>query len=79
MIAVNIVLIALGIYLLLGFLFAIPFIIKGVIKIDEGAHGSGWGFRIIIIPGTIVFWPFLLKKWMHTDKMRKVMIKPAEE
>ena len=66
MIVVNIALMALGIYLLLGFLFAIPFIIKGVLQIDEGAHGSGWGFRIIIIPGTMVFWPLLLKKWMRT-------------
>ena len=58
-------------YLLMGLLFAIPFVIKGVTRIDEGASGSGWGFRLIIIPGTIVFWPFLLKKWMKKTHAAK--------
>lgn len=53
------------IYLLAGLVFAIPFVIKGVQRIDEGAHGSSVGFRIIILPGVIVFWPLLLKKWIR--------------
>ena len=64
MILVEIFLVLLVIYLAAGFVFAIPFVIKGVDKIDEGAHGSGIGFRLIIIPGTIVFWPLLLRRWM---------------
>lgn len=62
---VTIILIVIAVYLVAGLLFAIPFVIKGVTKIDEGAHGSTWGFRIIIIPGTIVFWPLLSRKWRH--------------
>jgi len=50
-------------WLICGLLFAIPFVIKGVNAVDEGAHGSSTGFRIIIIPGVMVFWPLLLKKW----------------
>jgi hypothetical protein len=61
---VQILLIIVAIYLTCGFVFMIPFIIKGVDVIDEGAHGSSIGFRIIIIPGTIVFWPLLLRKWI---------------
>jgi len=57
------------IYLLFGLLFAIPFVIKGVGKIDEGAKDSTIGFRIIIIPGVIVFWPFLLWKWINVKTM----------
>ena len=60
---VYIILIIVAIYLFAGLVFAIPFVIKGVTQIDEGAIGSKWGFRLIIIPGTIVFWPVLLKKW----------------
>lgn len=67
----NYILILIGIYLLIGFLFAVPFVVKGVTKMDEGAHGSSWGFRLIIVPGTIVFWPFLLKKWMAASKKNK--------
>jgi hypothetical protein len=65
---VNSILLAVALYLLCGFLFAIVFLIKGVSKIDEGAHGGSIGFRIIIIPGTMVFWPLLLKKWIKAIK-----------
>lgn len=53
------------IYLGAGLIFSVPFILKGAAKIDEGAKSSGWGFRIIIIPGTVVFWPYLLKRWKN--------------
>lgn len=53
-----------AIYLFCGLVFTIVFITKGINAIDEGAHGSGIGFRIIIAPGCMAFWPVLLKKWM---------------
>jgi hypothetical protein len=65
---VEIILCIVALYLALGFLFMIPFIIKGINKIDEGAHGSSIGFRIIIIPGVIVFWIVLLNKWIKINK-----------
>lgn len=55
-------------YLFAGLIFAIPFLIKGVTVIDEGAVDSKWSFRLIILPGTIVFWPFLLRKWIKALK-----------
>lgn len=56
-------LIGLGVYLACGLLFAMPFALNGVKRIDpHAAHGS-WGFRLLIIPGTMVFWPLLLKRW----------------
>ena len=61
---VEILLIIAAIYLLGGVLFVIPFLMKGLKEIDEGAHDSTIGFKIIIIPGVIVFWPVLLSKWM---------------
>ena len=68
MIIVYILLIIAAVYLAAGCVFAIPFIVKGVTKIDESAQGSKWGFHIIIIPGTIVFWPVLLKRWLKASK-----------
>ena len=57
-------LIAAGIYLLCGFVFAIPFVLVGVRRIDpHAAHGS-WGFRVLIIPGTMFLWPLLARRWM---------------
>jgi hypothetical protein len=65
---VTIIFSIIAVYLTLGVLFMIPFVIKGVTKIDEGAHGSGIGFRIIIIPGVIVFWIALLRKWIKVNR-----------
>ena len=65
---VEIILIIVAVYLLLGIAFAIPFLLKGLTKVDEGAHGGTLGFKIIIVPGIIVFWPTLLKKWMRAVK-----------
>ena len=57
-------LIGLGVYLACGLVFAIPFAWGGVKKIDpHAAHGS-WGFRLLIIPGAMAFWPLLLKRWL---------------
>jgi hypothetical protein len=57
-----------GIYLLCGFVFALVFIFKGAQVIDEGARGSTLGFKIIIIPASMVFWPLLLIKWINASK-----------
>ena len=65
--AVSIILFFVMMYLLLGILFVLPFLMKGIKKIDEGAHGSSKGFFIIIIPGVIVFWPVLLSKWIKKN------------
>src|SRR5213594_3808714 len=57
-------LILLGAYMACGLVFAIPFVQVGVKKIDpHAAHGS-WGFRLLVIPGTMAFWPLLLRRWV---------------
>ena len=65
---VSICLLIVAAYLFAGIVFTIFFQAKGISKIDEGVHGSSVGFRIIIVPGCIVFWPLLLNKWINADK-----------
>ncbi|MEP7164380.1 MAG: hypothetical protein ABI741_06795 [Ferruginibacter sp.] len=65
---INIILLIMAIYLAAGFIFSIIFIAKGLQVLDEGAHGTGIGFKLIIVPGCIVFWPVLLKKWMKAGR-----------
>lgn len=65
---IYIILLVVAVYLFAGLVFAIPFVTRGITKIDEGTKGSTWGFRIIIIPGTMVFWPLLLKKWLKASR-----------
>ena len=58
----------LGIYVLIGVLFAIPFLLKGVSQIDPVAKDATRGFRIIILPGVIALWPLLLRRWLGGQK-----------
>jgi hypothetical protein len=51
-------------YAALGFLFALAFVSRGVQRIDPEAKGTGVGFRLIIIPGVVAFWPLLLSRWL---------------
>jgi hypothetical protein len=74
---VEVVLIIVSLDLLLGALFVIPFLMKGLTKVDEGAHGGSIGFKIIIIPGVIVFWPMLLRRWIKARK--KLHFPPIEK
>ena len=53
-----------GFYLICGLVFAVPFAFRGAGKIDpHAAHGT-WGFRLLIIPGTILLWPMLAQRWL---------------
>jgi len=57
-------LIWLGTYFSCGLLFAVPFVVKGMRKIDPRAAHSTWGFRLLIIPGTAALWPILIARWL---------------
>ena len=44
-------------YGIAGLVFAIPFVLLGVQRVDPAARGWAVGFRILIIPGVVAFWP----------------------
>ncbi len=74
MIIATYFLILLGFYLACGLGFAIPFALAVVKKIDpHAAHGT-WGFRLLIIPGTVAFWPLLLSR-----ALKRVQKPPTEK
>jgi len=54
---------AFSIYAIAGFIFAIPFVLRGAGRIDPVARSGTIGFRLLIIPGTIALWPLLLGRW----------------
>jgi hypothetical protein len=51
------------IYIALGVACAVPFVTIGVQRVDAAAAGSSWGFRLLILPGTVLLWPLLLFRW----------------
>ena len=53
------------VYSSLGVLFALVFTTAGVQRIDSQAKGAGFGFRLLIFPGTVAFWPLLLRRWIR--------------
>lgn len=55
----------LGIYLAGGLLFAVPFAFLGAQKIDPHAARGSLGFRLLIIPGAMALWPWLLRRWLQ--------------
>jgi hypothetical protein len=59
------ILAALGAYLACGLLFAIPFVLTGVKRIDPHAKPGTWGFRMLILPGTVFLWPLLLRRCLR--------------
>ncbi|RMG21493.1 MAG: hypothetical protein D6730_18170 [Bacteroidetes bacterium] len=69
---VNTCLSILAVYMLIGFVFGLVFVLRGVQQIDAAAKGSSWGFRLLILPGSVAFWPLLLHRW------RKAMRASAE-
>ncbi|MBI1767041.1 MAG: hypothetical protein HYR67_01550 [Bacteroidetes bacterium] len=55
-----------GLYLIAGALFSVPFLSKWIYDVDEAAHGTNWTFKLAIFPGCVVLWPSLLKKYIDT-------------
>jgi hypothetical protein len=54
----------LGVYAAIGILFAIAFVTIGVSRIDSAAKNSTIGFRLIVLPGSALLWPLLLRRWI---------------
>lgn len=54
----------LAVYLAVGLIFALAFVMCGVQRLDPAAEKASWGFRMIILPGTMVLWPMLAARWM---------------
>ncbi len=54
----------LALYVALGVLFAVPFVLRGVNRVDPIARESTRGFRLIILPGVVALWPLLARRWL---------------
>ena len=65
---VNLLINALGFYLLIGFLFSLLLLWKGLAKIDPNTIGSGIGFKLLVLPGLCAFWPLFVRKWLKSSK-----------
>lgn len=53
-----------ALYLGLGVLFAVPFMLLRLKKSDPDAADATWGFKLIVLPGVVLLWPALARRWM---------------
>ncbi|MEN0020430.1 MAG: hypothetical protein AAF747_06070 [Planctomycetota bacterium] len=58
----DVILIAFAGYVLLGVLFAVPFLLFMVSKLDAHAAGASLRFKLTVLPGCVALWPLLLAK-----------------
>lgn len=49
----------LGVYALIGLLFGLYFVTRGIR--NESIAGKGIILRLMLLPGALLLWPFLLK------------------
>jgi hypothetical protein len=54
-----------GTYAAIGLVFGIAFVFAGAKRVDPVAQTAGFGFRLMILPGSAALWPVLLRKWLR--------------
>jgi hypothetical protein len=52
------------VYITCGLMFGVAFVAIGVGRLDDAARGTSITFRLLILPGTMVFWPLLAVRWL---------------
>lgn len=67
---VSIVLQVVAAYLVLGVAVAVPFLILGVGRVDPAAKGAPLAFRVLVFPGVVALWPYLLRLWIRSGSGR---------
>jgi hypothetical protein len=51
-------------YLTAGAVFALAFLPRGVLAIDDGLRASPVMVRVLLVPGMTLLWPIFLRRWM---------------
>ena len=55
----------LGAYAAVGAVFAVFFLWKWVARFDRAAANGTWGFRVLVFPGIVLFWPLFLERLLR--------------
>jgi hypothetical protein len=55
---------ALEAYALAGVLFALAFLPRGIVRVDERLHESPVFVRVMLFPGIAALWPLFAWRWM---------------
>lgn len=61
----NIILSLAGAYTALGTVFAVAFVTRGIGVVDHAANAASVKFRLLMLPGSALLWPWLLRCWLR--------------
>ncbi len=64
----SMVLMVVGVYGAIGLVVGAAFVVWGVGRVDPVARESGWGFRVVILPGAAALWPLVARKWIRAGR-----------
>ena len=67
-ILITVFLTALAIYFIIGLIFGLVFLFGGASRIDSLMMDSKWIVRLLLFPGCIAVWPFLIGKLFKSGK-----------
>ena len=59
---------AVAVYAAAGLLFALVYLIFALRRVDPGAAESPLRVKILIVPGIVALWPFLLLQWLAASR-----------
>lgn len=63
-----ILLIIVGLYIGIGLFVGLGFVFLGINRVDPVAGQSPFVFRLVILPGCVGLWPYVLLKWIGAGK-----------
>lgn len=66
--AVQISLVLMGVYALVGAAFAAGFVVRGAGMIDPVAARAPARVRLLFAPGAVALWPILTVKWARARR-----------
>jgi hypothetical protein len=52
-------------HLACGLVFALFFVTRGAGVVDPAARTGTRGFRVLLVPGSALLWPWLLARWLR--------------
>jgi hypothetical protein len=61
----HLVVLVAGVYLAIGLAFALIFVLRWAGRVDPAALSGTIGFRLLIIPGSALLWPFLASRLLR--------------
>jgi hypothetical protein len=65
MAAARALVVCLEAYLAAGVVAGVAFLWRGLGRVDPAARGGPLSFRLVILPGCVLLWPFVLARWLR--------------